>query len=195
MSPIKKQLVDVIDCLPEQEQILLFEIAKRFISDDVANADDVEAVRAARQEYANGETVNHDAINWDFPRQIKGVTKRYPLQKRPQIPQRYLGAIVMLPPFLPCAYAKPPKERPLCRQLHGGFLLCGLAMLAIFWLICAQVAHSYAIFRDFSGIVRGSSPISIIERKISALNSMKHNHNFSRLRKQREPKKAVSACS
>ena len=66
MSPIKKQLVDVIDCLPEQEQILLFEIAKRFISDDVANADDVEAVRAARQEYANGETVNHDAINWDY---------------------------------------------------------------------------------------------------------------------------------
>ncbi len=65
MSPIKKQLVDVIDCLPEQEQILLFEVAKRFISDDVANADDVEAVRAARQEYANGETVNHDAINWD----------------------------------------------------------------------------------------------------------------------------------
>ena len=65
MSPIKKQLVDVIDCLPEHEQILLFEIAKRFISDDVANADDVEAVRAARQEYANGETVNHDAINWD----------------------------------------------------------------------------------------------------------------------------------
>ena len=64
-KPIKKQLVDVIDCLPEQEQILLFEIAKRFIADDVANADDVEAVRAARQEYANGETVNHDAINWD----------------------------------------------------------------------------------------------------------------------------------
>ena len=65
-KPIKKQLVDVIDCLPEQEQILLFEIAKRFIADDVANADDVEAVRAARQEYANGETVNHDAINWDY---------------------------------------------------------------------------------------------------------------------------------
>ena len=65
MSPIKKQLVDVIDCLPEQEQILLFEIAKRFISDDVANADDVEAVRAARQDYANGETVNHDAIHGD----------------------------------------------------------------------------------------------------------------------------------
>lgn len=65
MSPIKKQLVDVIDCLPEQEQILLFEIAKRFVADDVATDNDMEAVRAARQEYANGETVNHNAINWD----------------------------------------------------------------------------------------------------------------------------------
>lgn len=65
MSPIKKQLVDVIDCLPEQEQILLFEIAKRFVADDVATDNDIEAVSAARQEYANGETVNHNAINWD----------------------------------------------------------------------------------------------------------------------------------
>ncbi|MBQ5382235.1 MAG: hypothetical protein IIU42_06305, partial [Ruminococcus sp.] len=61
--------------------------------------------------------------------------------------------------------------------------------------IFPKIAWLHAIFRDFSGIVRGSSPISIIERKISALNSMKHNHNFPRRRKQREPKKAVSACS
>ena len=65
-KPIKKQLVDVIDCLPEQEQILLFEIAKRFIADDVANADDVEAVRAARQDYTNCDTVNHDEISLDY---------------------------------------------------------------------------------------------------------------------------------
>ncbi len=65
MSPIKKQLFDVIDCLPEQEQILLFEIAKRFIVDDVANADDIIAIREARKEYADGETINHNAINWD----------------------------------------------------------------------------------------------------------------------------------
>jgi len=32
---------------------------------DVATDNDIEAVRAARQEYANGETVNHNAINWD----------------------------------------------------------------------------------------------------------------------------------
>lgn len=65
MSPIKKQLIDVIDYLPEKEQTLLFEIAKRFISDDIATEDDISAIQTARKEYANGETVNHNAINWD----------------------------------------------------------------------------------------------------------------------------------
>ena len=65
MSPIKNQLVDVIDVLPETEQLLLLEIAKRFISDDVATDDDLAAIRAAREEFARGETVSHDNINWN----------------------------------------------------------------------------------------------------------------------------------
>lgn len=65
MSPIKKQLIDMIDCLPEQEQTLLFEIAKRFVTDDVATKDDILAIQAARNEYANGETVSHNAIDWN----------------------------------------------------------------------------------------------------------------------------------
>ncbi len=65
MSPIKNQLVDVIDVLPETEQLLLLEIAKRFISDDVATVDDLEAIRAAREEFARRETVSHDNINWN----------------------------------------------------------------------------------------------------------------------------------
>ena len=65
MSPIKNQLAEVIDILPETEQRLLLEIAKRFISDDVATADDLAAIRAAREEYANGETVSHSAIDWN----------------------------------------------------------------------------------------------------------------------------------
>ena len=64
MSPIKNQLVDVIEILPETEQILLLEIAKRFISDDVATADDLAAIQVAREEYVNGETVSHSAIDW-----------------------------------------------------------------------------------------------------------------------------------
>ena len=65
MSPVRNQLVSMIDYLPEQEQMLLLEIVKRFMSDDVATPDDLQAIEAARAEYANGETVSHDAINWD----------------------------------------------------------------------------------------------------------------------------------
>ena len=65
MSPIKNQLVDVIDVLPETEQLLLLEIAKRFISDDVATDDDLAAIRAAREELSRGETISHDNINWN----------------------------------------------------------------------------------------------------------------------------------
>lgn len=65
MSPIKKQLIDVIDYLPEKEQTLLLEIAKRFVSDDVATQDDILSIQTARKEYENGETTDHNAINWD----------------------------------------------------------------------------------------------------------------------------------
>ena len=65
MSPIREQLVGVIDCLPEAEQSLLLEIARRFLPDDVATPDDLNAVREARAEYARGQTVPHGDINWD----------------------------------------------------------------------------------------------------------------------------------
>ena len=65
MSPIKKQLIDVIDYLPEKEQTLLLEIAKRYVSHDVATQDDILAILTARKEYENGETTDHNAINWD----------------------------------------------------------------------------------------------------------------------------------
>ena len=59
MSPIREQLVEMIDCLPEAEQSLLLEIARRFVPDDVA------AIKAARKEFADGETISHNAINWN----------------------------------------------------------------------------------------------------------------------------------
>lgn len=63
--PLRKQLDEMLDYLPEAEQVIIFEIVKRFVPDDVATADDLEAIQAARREYANGETVSHEAINWD----------------------------------------------------------------------------------------------------------------------------------
>lgn len=65
MSPIREQLVGVIDCLPETEQSLLLEIARRFLSDDVATPGDLADIQRARDEYASGQTVPHSAINWD----------------------------------------------------------------------------------------------------------------------------------
>ena len=64
MSAIRNQLVEVIDILPETEQSLLLEIARRFMPDDVATPDDLAAIQGARAEYAAGETIPHDAINW-----------------------------------------------------------------------------------------------------------------------------------
>lgn len=65
MLPIREQLVDVIDCLPEAEQSLLLEVARRFLPDDVATPDDLEDIAAARAEYAMGQTISHEAIQWD----------------------------------------------------------------------------------------------------------------------------------
>lgn len=65
MSPIREQLVGVIDCLPETEQSLLLEIARRFLPDDIAAPDDLEAIQEARAEYARGQTIPHDAIDWN----------------------------------------------------------------------------------------------------------------------------------
>lgn len=65
MSPIKEQLTNVIDCLQEADLLLLLEIAKRFVEDDVATPEDLQAHQAAMEEYARGETVSHSDIDWD----------------------------------------------------------------------------------------------------------------------------------
>ncbi len=64
MSPIKMQLIDLIDCMPETEQTLLFEIAKHFVADDIATNDDLTAIEKARNEFTNGETVDFNNIEW-----------------------------------------------------------------------------------------------------------------------------------
>lgn len=65
MSPIRAQLDQMIDCLPEAEQTLLLEIARRFVPDDVATESDRVDIAAARYDYRTGNTVSHESINWD----------------------------------------------------------------------------------------------------------------------------------
>ena len=65
MAPVTQQISEIVDCLPEAEQLLVLEIVKRFLPDDIATPDDIAAIQAARAEYAHGETVTHDAIDWN----------------------------------------------------------------------------------------------------------------------------------
>lgn len=41
------------------------EIVRRFLPDDIATPDDLEVIQAARAEYARGQTIPHESINWD----------------------------------------------------------------------------------------------------------------------------------
>ena len=65
MSAVKSQLVSLIDYLPEQEQQLLFEIVRRFIPDDVATAEDLADIEEADENFARGDYVSHDDIDWN----------------------------------------------------------------------------------------------------------------------------------
>ena len=64
---VKSQLVAAIDLIPEPDLSILLEVARRFIPidlDDMVTADDLLAHETAMREYANGETVSMDDIDW-----------------------------------------------------------------------------------------------------------------------------------
>ena len=65
MSPVRTQLNSVIDCLPESEQLLLLEIARRFIVDDIATQDDIATHIEAVAAHERGETIDFYDIDWD----------------------------------------------------------------------------------------------------------------------------------
>jgi hypothetical protein len=64
VSPIRSQIVNLIDYLPEQEIQLIFEIVKRFVPDDVATLEDLADIKTANEEFARGDFVRHNEINW-----------------------------------------------------------------------------------------------------------------------------------
>lgn len=70
MSTATKQAIDLMELLPESEQNFALEFIKKLViawdSDftKVTPTERAELERAQR-EIENGETVSHDAINWD----------------------------------------------------------------------------------------------------------------------------------
>lgn len=70
MSPVSKQIVDMIDMLPEQEQKLAFEFIKRMVlawDSDFTKLTpfEREQLTKADNEILKGETVDHNDIDWN----------------------------------------------------------------------------------------------------------------------------------
>jgi len=70
MKDRTNQITEMVDMLPEQEQDLAYELTKRIVlawDPDYTELTptDIADIEQARAEYARGEYVNHNDINWD----------------------------------------------------------------------------------------------------------------------------------
>lgn len=70
MSPVTKQIIEMIDMLPEQEQKLAFEFIKRMVlawDSDFTKLTPIEREKLVRaeKEIADGDIVDHFDIDWN----------------------------------------------------------------------------------------------------------------------------------
>lgn len=70
MSTTTKQAIDLMELLPEKDQNFALEFIKKLViawDPDFTKVTPAEKVKLeeAQREIENGETVSHDAINWD----------------------------------------------------------------------------------------------------------------------------------
>ena len=64
---VKAQILNMVERIPENELPVLLEVVKRFVPidiEDIATPDDLAAHEIAMKEYASGETVSHNDIDW-----------------------------------------------------------------------------------------------------------------------------------
>lgn len=64
MPTLTMQINTMVEQLHEPEQALVLEIIKRFLPDDIATPEDLAAIALAREEFACGEYVTEEEINW-----------------------------------------------------------------------------------------------------------------------------------
>ncbi len=70
MSETTREIVYMLDILPEQDRQLAYELVKKMVlawDPDYTKLTDQERERLelAEKEIANGECIDHNAINWD----------------------------------------------------------------------------------------------------------------------------------
>ena len=59
------QIQHIAERLNEPEQMLVLELMKRLLPDDVATAEDIRDIETARGELAKGEFVDFNDIDWN----------------------------------------------------------------------------------------------------------------------------------
>lgn len=65
---VKAQILEIVNLIPDTELPTVLEVVKHFVPvtlEDVASAEDLAAHTVAMKEYAAGETVPHEAIDWN----------------------------------------------------------------------------------------------------------------------------------
>lgn len=65
MSISHQEIADMANLLGDSDREFVYELIKRLLPDDVATADDFAAHTAAMEEYARGETMRAEEIDWD----------------------------------------------------------------------------------------------------------------------------------
>ena len=64
MSISRKQLHDLVDIVDASEYDLAYRLLLKLVEEDAAAPDEAEAIREGRDEFARGETVPFDAVDW-----------------------------------------------------------------------------------------------------------------------------------
>jgi hypothetical protein len=70
MTAITREIAEMIEILPESEQNLAYELIKRMVlawDQDFTKLTPMEQYRLdeAEKDFANGDTLNHEDIDWD----------------------------------------------------------------------------------------------------------------------------------
>ena len=64
MNVSRQQLHQLIDIVDSDELNIVYHLLTKFIPEDTPTSDEVEAIRIGREEFARGEYVRHEDIDW-----------------------------------------------------------------------------------------------------------------------------------
>lgn len=63
---LAQQINLIVEQMPETKQALLLALVKTMVSpDDILSEEDIADVKLARSEFARGESIRHEDINWN----------------------------------------------------------------------------------------------------------------------------------